>query len=493
MPVAFHPEHRAFQQCLGGALTLAALLVGGCQTDGPAAEDDQGPSLRAVVEGDAETTVLCGSGLFVSLAGDNLVFVGEETPALVATDATGTSVEAEVMPLSVQVDCTPLDEVDDGFVCDQVFARLPLAASDAPYVSELTLTNPTVDGLSGSASLALTIVPAPTLAAVSDPVVWVPESGREVVLRGNGFLAVDTGSGETLPRVTHGEPPIQPLEVVDVGGCEALDLPGTASARICSEVTVRLSPQGPDAQGWLELTVAHPDPLGCQTGDVNGPRITPFPGPDHEFLLLGPPSVCDARTVRLDGGPMYEVDGQPPMVTVGGVAAELALDGCEGGGDVRPCSGGTITLPPDLDLLGPVDVVFTHPPPLVRPVSASLFLESPPVIEAAVPAQVSASLTQQVVLQTTGFSGYADPTVTMVDGSGDTVVLAVDVPQQTLDGDPNCEQLTLLVPEGRRCLEVEVTVPAEALGAAYLPSLTLANDPAVGCSGTESSVLTITP
>ena len=470
---------------------LSLSWVCGCNREGASPPPAEGPRLIGLTE-DGGGGLLCGADFFVSLYGEDLVFVGDDAPTLTLTDADGGVIDGEMMELSVQPDCAPIDGLEGAVRCEVLYARLPLAPSPELFVSELTLTNPDVEGFAGSATLELTILPTPAISSVSPGLASFPEGGREVEVNGEGFVVLDRGEGEDVPEVFY-EANNSTIEVVEVDACSSLDLTGEglSAARMCSSITVWLTSPG-------ELGVRNPSPVDCDTTDTlsGGHGVSEFPGDGYELLVLNPFLVCDVsagRSVRLSDVPMYRVDGQDPMVTVDGVSAQATLDSCEPEGGVEKCRETTIAVPTELDASGLVEVVITHAPPLDVPLTTSLWIQPPFELEGATPALVSASQgPQQVVLTTTGFL-FQEPVVTMTNAAGETVTLEAEVPERTQDGEPNCETVTTMIAEGSVCFEVEVTIPSEELTEAYTPTLTWDTPLGDGCNGSSSTILTITP
>lgn len=494
------------------ALLFTLVLLWGCgnkssspnHSQEPEVDAVEGPSLHGFRVPEHESSplgkkgqLLCGGPFFLELLGEDMVFVGDRTPTITMTDDRGQVVEGEVVSAMLQQECPPIEGVEESLRCDRVYVVLPPSPARNLYTSELTLTNPDVEGFAGSATLLLTILPPPSIATVSPSLAWFPEGGREVEVHGSGFLVLDSGegAGEELPEVfVNKRPGSSPLEVLDVDHCEPVNLTGQgfASAKICSTIKVRMMEPG-------SLTVQNPVPLGC---NVSGRGVVEFPDDDQETWVTEPPFVCDVgggRSVTASSSrvPLYQVEGQNPTVTVDGVLAPTELEQCEREDGVEACGRATIALPPSLETLGEVAVVLTHPSPLDLPLEGKLYIATAPELVRATPNQVSTNQgPQTVVVTTTGFIGEGGwPYVTMRNAAGDVVELDVELLDQTQDGQPNCEIVRQPGPIGMglaRCLEFEVTIPPEVLTEAYSPELMIGGF-GNGCSAASTSILTITP
>jgi hypothetical protein len=268
--------------------------------------------------------------------------------------------------------------------CTMVNITVAKGALD-PGLPEIVVTNPAQADCSVSNSVALRIVPPPTVTQVVPPLVCVDDGPRPVDVIGTDFLTIaDPSAASTapvLPAVAFDGKAIDPTAVtVDAAkDCTPLDVQGLTVLK-CTKLTVTLAQNGLPA-GAPKVRVTNPDPAGCF--DEKPGLLTVVPGPT--ITSAAPPMVCaeDAdRTVVFTGTGFLEVGTDLPIVKVGGVAVTTAsVDGCSpvvvNGLTVQSCTSLTATVTKGAYPAGK-DATIENPQPAGCVASSTTALTIPP-------------------------------------------------------------------------------------------------------------------
>ena len=429
----------------------------------------------------------------VTLHGTGFLEIDGVVPAVTLTQPTGDAVALTVTGLSG--DCEELETF--GHVvrrCEALAVVIPQMERpllDAPFLATFVVTNPEPAGCQDTSATVLTLVPAPTLATVTPPLVCNEQATNELVLTGTGLLSIDG----VLPEV------VIAGEVVRVNGldqCEDVATDGRVVAR-CTQARVTLPRALPMvAPGTFvapPIRVTNPTPAGCSV-ETNGDLVaTPAP-----VLLVAEPSiVCLAdgsRTVTLTGSGLLDVAGTLPTVTLGGAAVTVAqLSDCvelpTENLVSRMCAEATVELAQALVEPGTPGLSVENPESAACTSVDELLIRvvPPPVIMTAdPPVSCTAEGPRDIIVNGLDFLDIDGvlPVVTATDAAGAPISLVVSTPA-------GCEALSAAGRVVRRCTSLTVTMPQAVLDAPYRPTLTITNPEPAGCATSTSLPLLLLP
>lgn len=363
---------------------------------------------------------------------------------------------------------------------------LPVAEGERFTQPRVTVHNPDPAGCSDDDDGALTVLPAPTLAAAEPPLVCNAQEAREVVLSGAGFIVYDAAP----PAVTLAGAAV---EVTATGDCQDVPVRG-AVAQSCTSLTVALPvdtlvvPDDADAL-VAAIDIQNPEPIGCGAL-AEGPLVA-VPAPRVDGIEPG--MLCDAGPTTFDlvGDGFLVVDGAPPAVTFDGAAvdpATVAPGGCvELTVDrlaVQSCTRLTLSVDP-ATLGASFEVAVANPAPAGcgdsygQPVPVL----PPPTVDAITPELIcTADGDRALVITGRDFvqMGELLPAV-QSDGAALTTQAAED-----------CVEVTVGLLTWQQCSTLRVTAPQGSL-APGRRGLTVTNPPPSSCIGEAPDAITVPP
>ena len=409
--------------------------------------------------------------------GDHFLVRGAELPSV----AIGPNTYA---PDSAQ-DCRALAPAFGAYqLCRELTVTVPAADLD-PGAATVTVTNIDPAGCASTEPLTLTIVPPPSVAAITPQPICSEQLDYDMVqVTGDGFIKViDAGGAEALPTIQVGE---QTYPAAAIDGCAAIDSVVNQGAESCTGLTFMI-PAGDQPPGLPEVTVENPQPAGCVSEEMV--TLTVVPPPTIE--QVEPQLICTAQgenTLTVTGTGFLDVDGAQPTVTFGEQSYPVAaMDGCEpveAPTTVQSCTSVAVTVPEgDLADTGSYDVTLTNPDPAgcTSTDEVALVVAPPPTLSGVEPTYTCTETgAMAVTLSGTGFLSIDDalPTVSIGDQ---------EVPADSLGG---CDPIPD-APQAMTCTELVVTVP-EGLGEMSWP-LTVTNPAAASCSSVEEVSLQTFP
>ncbi|MDD9932234.1 MAG: hypothetical protein OXT09_01445 [Myxococcales bacterium] len=381
------------------------------------------------------------------------------------------------------------DRETQGHAVERCDAIMITIAEDAlePDLYAVTVENPQPAGCNATATGALRIVAPPVIERVDPSYVCLQDGGREVTVRGSGFLVVDGAP----PAVEVAGEALDP-DAIAATDCEAdsLDV-GDLSVTRCDGLVLSLG-QDALAEGNPSVRVTNPDPAGCQ--DEASDLWTVLPRPTLASVV--PQPICNEQgddVLTLTGTGFLDFGGAAPSVTVGGVSATSVsiVDGsCEavaGRDEGRLCSELSVTLAAGTVGAGLHDVVVTNTDPAGCVTEDTVTLA---VVDAPEVAQVHPSpvcLAQgDVVITVSGQNfvriGTEVPSVTV----GDVTASAVAPTEST------CTEVAG-VSDTVSCTELTATLAMGALADDSVNAVTVKNPATADCSSEEAVDLTIVP
>lgn len=300
-----------------GALAAAVLVLAGCEErlEGPAPAVDSVSPAVACNGGISTVVTINGSGfspLNTGLLGSGAL----EMPTVTLSrtkDLDGAAAGGEVV---VPDDPSAPDVSDVRWVdATHMEARLcpegtcapaEPAGTDFPFESGLYAV--TVENRAGKSARmedALTVVPQPTLSALSSDLLC-HDQDNTLVLNGDFFLEIGGKAG----RVTVGVQEFDPV----LADCRPLPSAAGVDLKACRSATIQI-PKGTFTSGTYSVLARNAAPAGCAT--TTPLTLTLVPEPTIE--TVEPDVACLAespRTFQVTGTGFLRVDGQLPAVEV---------------------------------------------------------------------------------------------------------------------------------------------------------------------------------
>jgi hypothetical protein len=279
------------------------------------------------------------------------------------------------------------------------------------------------NGTLAASAGVLAVVDKPAVTALVPGIVCVAQSERSIELTGRTFLRNETSKAK--------------LEVEGVDAPFAMDLSECGKvahegidAEVCDRATVALAEGSIDA-GFPALTVRNPETAACHSVEDVKLRVVPPPSID----AVDPSPVCVEDTDRalvISGADFLEIDGEPPLVEVGGEAYEVqGLGGCEdvdtqNREEVRACT--SIDIGKVIAAIGPGthDVRVENPQPAGCDNTAEAILDiyPPPTLDRLVTDEICSDQAQSVIVEGENLRDGA--TVTVGDVEADEVTVNDD-------------------------------------------------------------------
>ena len=344
--------------------------------------------------------------------------------------------------------------------------------------------NVTVENANGAtheSPESLAVVDRPTVSDVSPGIVCLAQGARTIDLGGRTFLRNE--DAEVVLAVDGvDEPFAMALDACTKVAHDGLD------AEVCDKASVELA-EGSIDNGFSALTVNNPETAACHSTEDLKLRVVPPPAIDR----VDPPMGCvteEDREFVLSGTDFLRIDGQTPVVTIGGKDFTPSdMGGCETldtqGHEVEQCTSLTFTV--DKGALAPdlYEVTVTNPAPAGCDAMATgaLRVVPPPAIEKIVPA----------------LECVADSAEKLTIEGADFLVVEGEVPAVAVDGDPlapkvvdaeDCEDLEVDGLGVQKCATLTISIARDgaALGT---PEIQVTNPDPAGCSDARMDLLTV--
>jgi hypothetical protein len=233
---------------------------------------------------------------------------------------------------------------------------------------------------------ALAVIGQPRVEELTPGLTCLAQGPRTITLDGTRYLR--NGSEQAELEVEG----VDASFSVDLSECTTIDHE-SLDAEVCDRAEVELAENSIDV-GFPGLNLQNPETAACRTEEDVNLRVVPPPAIDRVVPAL----ACVAqggRSFVIEGQDFLRVDGDDPLVSVGGM--DFAVDsmgGCDPletqGHDVERCDAITFTvgegaLDPDL-----YDVLVANPDPAGCDATATgaLRIVPPPVIDAVDPSYV---------------------------------------------------------------------------------------------------------
>lgn len=205
----------------------------------------------------------------------------------------------------------------------------------------LKVTNAAPAGCEDEATDLWTILPRPTLAAVTPQPICNEQGTDMLTLTGTGFLDVD---GEA-PTVTIGG---VAAASVAVSSSSCAPIPGRSGSQVCTELVATLA-EGTVAAGLHDVTVTNTDPAGCATQE----QVTVATVDAPEVAMVQPNPICLSEgdvEITITGSGFVRIGTSQPALAVGSIAAtvtavtESTCTAIAGTADAVSCTELTATL-----------------------------------------------------------------------------------------------------------------------------------------------------
>lgn len=413
-----------------------------------------------------------GTGFLVIDGVAPQIAVGTAAATQVAADASSCTAITTAPGRSVQ-SCTRLTAV----LASQALAEGAFA---------VVVTNPGPAGCASEEQVPFTVVPPPTLSAVTPQPVCVAQGARVVRLAGTGMLFIDGAA----PTVSVGAATAALVAPV-AGSCAAITTVQGSTISSCTEVDATIA-EAAVAAGVHQVSLLNPAPAGCTTQQSVTLTVTPPPSVAQVQEL----PVCveqSARQLEVTGTGFVVVNNIPPVVTVGGVAVSQVVPvagSCSTvttvAGTVESCTGLTITLAQGSVAAGSRALVVTNPQPAGCSSQDVVNVEVVPRptlqrLEPDTVCNAQGSVTVKAIGSDFLQIGAELPTVTVGSVAGSQVTLTA----------ASCQPLTG-VAGAQRCSELSFTIAQNALTDGQY-AVTITNPSPAGCGSTDAVNLTVAP
>ncbi|HTM45313.1 MAG TPA: IPT/TIG domain-containing protein, partial [Polyangiaceae bacterium] len=351
---------------------------------------------------------------------------------------------------------------------------------------DIVVVNPDPAGCQVSNSVALTIVPPPTVTDVVPPLICVDDHMQALDIVGTDFLTVD---GE-LPTVAIAGTDLPATAVsVDDNDCVDLAVQGLMVKK-CSKLTVTVAKNGLDI-GAPDVMVTNPDPAGCS--DTQSDLLTVVNGPS--VTAATPALVCtddQSRSIVLTGTNLLKVGNQIPTVTLDGFAVTGTIDDADctpvavhGLSNVSKCTAMTLAVPMGTLAPGDTEVAIKNPDPAGCAIIDTMVLTVPPelTITSAQPTNACVnSGAYDVIVQGTGFL--------RVDGTDFTVQVAGN--DVTPTGIGGCTAVDVAGMMVQSCTRFHVSIDSDTVAVGDVAIAVTNPDPAdSGCAASDSTLFRI--
>jgi len=317
----------------------------------------------------------------VSLTGQLFLRFGSSLPRVVAQAEGAEPIELSVLSMD---GCRSLPG-DSGYeACTTLDAGIPagtLPSGETYRNYTLSVDNPGPASCHSTETVLLTLVPAPTLAAVEPGVVCTAQGDVLLVITGNGFLVID---GETPTISIDGS-----TYLSSASECEPTPGPKKTTMR-CTRLEVTL-PEGALQTGEHQVSVMNPAPAGCVSSNVLTLPVWP------------PPTVTGVA---------------PHTLCAGGGTLSVTGSGFRPGAKVTLGSGSasSVTVASDTELSatfdstglvvgGPYDLTVTNDDSCSATLPAAVTVTLGPQIFFADPPVVWNGITTTILLYGSGFTG----------------------------------------------------------------------------------------
>lgn len=328
--------------------------------------------------------------------------------------------------------------------------------------------------------------PTPAPASVAPQVVCLEQLTTEVVLAGEGFAPLPTGTLSDAPQLAL--PSVTLTRTQDLAGAKTSDagvvLPDDPAAPEASRVTwtsqqelsFEVFPELALAPGLYDVTVANASGASATAAGL----LLAVPRPT--ITRIEPDLLCGEKEngLTLTGDFFLRVAGATPVVSIGAAPdaklyADVALDGCRalpGAAGAEACTSLHLTIPAAELPTGGFSVVLTNPAPAacastdvqtlaIQPAPRLVRIE--PDFACLADGSIEVALTGTAFLTVDGVT----PTLTLGDRSYPTVAdaatcSAVEVMREVTT---SCTRLTATLPQGELpagAFEARLTNPAPA-------------------------------